>query len=225
LTSERACIVVATLEAACFRGLSRELYRELCVRLELNAELDPAELAQRLVDMGYTSVDLVEAAGQFSKRGGIVDLFSPQYAFPLRVEFFGDQIESLRLFEPSTQRSRAELVEGLAIPCSEISYRKDAIARAKASLVGYAQAVGTPEEQLVALLDELDRRGHFPGVEWYLTHFYAAASVREWMGPEALVVLDGAAALRVRVAELDRELEWKQRTTPSGSGFQPISMN
>jgi transcription-repair coupling factor (superfamily II helicase) len=210
LREPRPCIVIATVDSACARGLSREVFEHSSVALEHGAELDPAELTQRLVDSGYRSVDLVEAPGHFSRRGGIVDLFSPQYAFPIRVELFGDTIESLRFFEPGTQRSRNTLLEARALPCSEVPFRKEAVASAKGSIVASARELETPEDELVTLLDELDRRGHFPGVEWVLGHFYRPESVLEWMGPDAVLVLDAAAALRTRLEEWAAELDWER---------------
>jgi transcription-repair coupling factor (superfamily II helicase) len=210
LSSRRPCLVVATAEAACTRGLAPALFRDLSVRLEIQAEIDPADLAQKLVDAGYASVDLVEAPGQFARRGGIVDVFSPQYAFPIRIEFLGDTIESLRYFEASTQRSRAALVEATALPVSEVAFRKDLVLQAKASIVSAAQWAETQEEVLVALLDDLDRRRHFPRVEWYAEHFGPTASLLDWMGPDLLLVLDGAAAVRARLDELARQQEWEK---------------
>ena len=63
------------------------------------------ELAAWLVERGMSRVEVVEVAGEFSLRGGIVDIFSPDEAEPVRIEFFGDDVESIRPFDPETQRS------------------------------------------------------------------------------------------------------------------------
>jgi transcription-repair coupling factor (superfamily II helicase) len=74
-------------------------------RLSTGETIDPEELATWLVDHGYRHVDVAELPGEFSRRGGIVDLFSPDAEAPHRLEFFGDEIESIRQFSPQTQRS------------------------------------------------------------------------------------------------------------------------
>ena len=79
------------------------------VDLRLGGTCSPTELADRLVDAGFTRTDPVEAHGEFCGRGGVVDLFPAGETFPIRAEFVGDNIESLRRFEPATQRSVATL--------------------------------------------------------------------------------------------------------------------
>ena len=79
------------------------------VDLRLGGTCSPTELADRLVDAGFTRADPVEAHGEFCGRGGVVDLFPAGETFPIRAEFVGDNIESLRRFDPATQRSVATL--------------------------------------------------------------------------------------------------------------------
>ena len=83
-------------------------------------EVDLDGLARRLVERGYYRVSLVEESGDMSLRGGVLDVFAPLYKWPLRLEFFGDQIESIRLFNPVTQRSMGTLEDALILPASEI---------------------------------------------------------------------------------------------------------
>ena len=79
------------------------------VDLRLGGSCSPTDLADRLVDAGFTRSDPVEAHGEFCGRGGVVDMFPAGEAFPIRAEFVGDNIESLRRFDPATQRSVATL--------------------------------------------------------------------------------------------------------------------
>src|SRR5207248_4063526 len=73
--------------------------------LRAGEQVDPEGLAAWLVAHGYRRTDAVELAGEFSRRGGILDVFSPDGEAPCRLEFFGDELESIRLFSPQTQRS------------------------------------------------------------------------------------------------------------------------
>src|SRR5213595_1162767 len=86
------------------------------LRLAKGDSLDRELLLEALERAGYERVDTVVEVGQWSPRGGIVDVFSPSHASPARVEFFGDEIESIRLFDPTSQRSSTPLDELLALP-------------------------------------------------------------------------------------------------------------
>src|SRR5205085_10247372 len=86
------------------------------LRLTPGDRLDRELLIEALERSGYERVDTVVAVGQWSARGGIVDVFSPSHAAPARVEFFGDDIESIRLFDPTSQRSQESLDNLLVLP-------------------------------------------------------------------------------------------------------------
>src|SRR5438132_9599536 len=91
-------------------------FREGTLRLATKDSLDRELLLEALERAGYERVDTVVEVGQWSLRGGIVDVFSPSLPSPVRVEFFGDEIEAMRLFDPSSQRSSAPLDELLVLP-------------------------------------------------------------------------------------------------------------
>ena len=102
-------------------------------------ELDLDDLARALATTGYARVDLVERRGQFAVRGGIVDVFPPTAAHPLRLEFFGDQVEQIRTFAVSDQRS-LDVVEELWAPvCRELLFTDEVKERAREQLVKYPQ--------------------------------------------------------------------------------------
>jgi transcription-repair coupling factor (superfamily II helicase) len=91
-------------------------FREKTVTLTLRDRLDRELLIEALALAGYERVDSVGGVGQWAARGGIVDIFSPAHPTPARVEFFGDEIESIRLFDPTTQRSTSTLDELVVLP-------------------------------------------------------------------------------------------------------------
>ena len=95
---------------ALFRRLpTRESFSDRTIRIERNADLDVRATLERLVDGGYTRTDLVGEVGDFAFRGGIIDLFSPTDDRPVRIELFGDTVDSIRYFDPETQRSAEEV--------------------------------------------------------------------------------------------------------------------
>jgi transcription-repair coupling factor (superfamily II helicase) len=91
--------------------------------------LDPDNLSSTLASGGYESASLVTRVGEFSRRGGIVDFFSPLHERPLRLEFFGDSIESLRAFDPETQRSVCDAAEAVVLPVRELIVTQPGIER------------------------------------------------------------------------------------------------
>ena len=114
-----ARIVVASAAGLLPRVSSPDRLLLTAVDLRLGGSCSPTDLADRLVDAGFTRSDPVEAHGEFCGRGGVVDLFPAGEAFPIRAEFVGDNIESLRRFDPATQRSVATLDHVAIRPLTE----------------------------------------------------------------------------------------------------------
>ncbi len=118
-------VVVASAFSLVQPMVDKEQFLDLLVFLRRGATLDPATLQQRLTESYYQRVQKISKPGEFAKRGGIVDLFSPMYDKPLRIEFFDDEVESIRMFLPSNQRTVATLDEAIVLPASEYAYRED----------------------------------------------------------------------------------------------------
>ena len=120
LAGRRARVVVASAPAILPRLSSPERLLRAVVELEVGGTLTPGDLADRLADAGFSHADPVETHGEFCGRGGVVDLFPAGDAHPVRVEFAGDTIESLRRFDPATQRSVAALDRVSAVPLRDL---------------------------------------------------------------------------------------------------------
>ena len=119
ITTGAARLVIAPIEAACMRLFPRDHYAGLALHLKRGEEYLPDMLVEHLLSVGYTQVDVVEMPGQVTLRGGILDAYSPEMDRPVRVDFFGDEIESIRRFDPDTQRSASTLDEALLLPLTE----------------------------------------------------------------------------------------------------------
>jgi transcription-repair coupling factor (superfamily II helicase) len=117
--SGAASIIVAPVEAVAMRLFPRSYYTGLAITLDRGEEVDIGMLVEHLAGVGYQQVDLVEMPGQFARRGGILDVYSPEADRPVRVDFFGDEIESIRKFDPETQRSSSALEQALLLPLTE----------------------------------------------------------------------------------------------------------
>ncbi len=112
-------IAVLTVDAALLRTIPKRtlLGSAFCVRSGDEYNVD--ELTDRLVRCGYRRSQIVEGTGQFALRGGILDFFSPQNKYPVRVEFFGDEVDSMGSFDPDTQRRIENITSAEILPICE----------------------------------------------------------------------------------------------------------
>lgn len=111
--------VIAPVSAALKLTESPERFKKSVIRLKSGERRDPHELRKALSDAGYKAADVTESAGEYTSRGGILDVFSPAMDDPVRIEFFDDEIDSIRTFDRETQRSIIALDEATIVPASE----------------------------------------------------------------------------------------------------------
>src|SRR5580658_5832164 len=100
-------ILIAPVEAAALKLFDLEYYAGMAVTRKRGEEVDVETRTMPRGSVGYTQMDIVEMPGQFTRRGGILDVYSPESDRPVRIEFFGDEIETIRKFDPETQRSQS----------------------------------------------------------------------------------------------------------------------
>ena len=163
-----AKLIILPIESACCRIFSASHYANLTCTLRRGEETDPETLVAHLASVGYQAVDMVEMRGQYALRGGIFDIYPPEMDGPLRVEFLGDEIESMRKFDPDTQRSSAPVDEAVLLPLTETPMTEAMLARVHTRLSGRRL-----EGEGAAVQDAIEAEGTniFPGWE-----FYAAAA-------------------------------------------------
>jgi transcription-repair coupling factor (superfamily II helicase) len=155
-------------------------------------------LANRLVAMGYHAAPLVEVAGAFSRRGDILDVWSPALDAPVRVELFGDEVDSIRSFDPATQRSEESVAEAVIVPPVELPL--DRSADALAELRGLDLAPLRPEvrsewEQMLLELDAGGLRPTYGGLAPYFPG--GTASLLDHLPADALLATYEAERLRL----------------------------
>ena len=134
LATGAVSILIAPVESAALKLFDREYYAGLAVTLKRGEEVDVEVLTGHLASVGYTQMDLVEMPGQFTRRGGILDVYSPEADRPVRIEFFGDEIETIRKFDPETQRSQSGLDETQLLPLTETPVTERLLAAVHARL-------------------------------------------------------------------------------------------
>ncbi len=113
-------ILVTCVPAVIQQVIPLEVFTSSILRLKPAASIEREFLVSGLLQLGYQRSTVVEIPGQFSIRGGIVDIFSTAYPDPLRVEFLGDTVESLRFFDPATQKSTDNIREATFLPAREL---------------------------------------------------------------------------------------------------------
>jgi len=171
-------VIVAPVRAVMTRTLPRRDFLKHTRTLKLGQGILPEDLLRSWVNTGYTYANIVVEAGQFSRRGGILDIWPPGEERPVRIEFFGDEIDTMRAFDPATQRT-VENLETLTItPAQEVL----PIAAEKAGL-------------RLKDLSEL----HIP-----VAHPFAG-SMLDFLPDDALIVLDGREFLAAAVTDIEEE--------------------
>jgi transcription-repair coupling factor (superfamily II helicase) len=194
LERERLSVIVAPAAALLRRLPPRGAlvdYAEYIVRGE---ELDREALLAKLVAGGYANTGLVEEPGDFSVRGDILDVFPPLQEKPVRLEFWGDTVESVRHFNRYTQRSEDEVEELVLLPASEIILSQGTIAHARGELTRLARE--SASMRWYKLIEEVEGRNLFPGIESLLPLFYErTASLFDYLPPAALVAVADWAAV------------------------------
>ena len=134
-------IVVAPIRAVIHRFIA-DLASQPLQSLEIGSEVDLTSLITNLTNLAYTRTDLVEKRGEFAVRGGIVDLFLPLSEHPVRIDFFGDEIEELSYFDVASQRTTNPVVGALKIlPCRELLLTSDIRTRAESAKSKYPAAL------------------------------------------------------------------------------------
>lgn len=191
-------VVVAPVEALMSHTLPPDLFDLAVQEIKVGEEVAPDGLAEHLVDIGYERVTLVGGVGQFSVRGGILDVCSFGSTHPVRIEFFGDEVESIRAFDLGTQRSVAERESVRVLPCREavlVETLSDVFAT---HLVEAERQLGMGLEGLRELMES---QGAFDGLEHYLGVLYRDNTCLLDHVQEGYVVVDDPAAVETAAAD------------------------
>ena len=159
-----ASIVVSPVAATAIRLRSSDYYAGLARTIRRGESFDLEGLLAHLNTVGYTSTDVVEMPGQYAVRGGILDVYSPEADRPLRVEFFGDEADSIRKFDPASQRSSTPVDEALLLPLTETPVSEHLLGAIHTRLSGKRI---TGNEEIVEAAVRAGGVNVFPGWEFY----------------------------------------------------------
>ncbi|MFZ0954964.1 MAG: transcription-repair coupling factor [Candidatus Sulfotelmatobacter sp.] len=197
-----ASIVVAPVAATAIRLRAAEFYTDLARIIRRGESLDTDTLLAHLNTVGYNPADVVEMPGQYALRGGILDVYSPEAERPVRIEFFGDEVDSIRRFDPASQRSSNPVDEALLLPLTETPVSDHLLAAIHTRLSGN-RIVGSGQPGSEEIVEAAIRAGGvtvFPGWEFYAPVAGADRTIFDLL-PRAAVLLDEPEQLR---QEFDR---------------------
>jgi transcription-repair coupling factor (superfamily II helicase) len=184
-------VVVAPWTALAQRVPARSAVRARSLHVAAGAEVERDALAAALALAGYLRQPLVEERGEFAVRGGIVDFFPPQRARPVRIELLGDTVESIREFDPASQRSEATLPHVVAPPARELLFDRELVVERGAALRELADSQGIPAREIDRWIDTLLRGAAPPGSEALLPLLQPALEgFFDFLPESALVVID-----------------------------------
>ena len=185
LSGGKRCVVAASAAALMQVLAPKQAFTESQITLSVGEAVDPRALVSRLAVAGYERVELVEGSGQFAARGDLVDVYAPGDEYPVRIEFFGDEIDQMRRFDPLTQRGVEQTAGVTLCPALETPQPPERIKRAFMRIAGkvglfeqeQAWAEGLPSVGADVLLPLLYER---------------CETVLDYLLPDALIVLDEA---------------------------------
>src|SRR5215469_6691098 len=212
-----ASIVVAPVASTALRLRSADYYAGLARILRRSESLDTEALERQLNVGGYTSSDVVEMPGQYAVRGGILDVYPPETDRPLRVEFFGDEIESIRKFDPATQRSSTPVDEAVLLPLTETPVSQELLGAIHTRLSGKRVAGA---EEVVARAVLSGGVTVFPGWEFFAPVAGAENTIFELL-PRAVVLADEPDNLRQEFDRIWARIEEAHERSGIGNLVRP----
>jgi transcription-repair coupling factor (superfamily II helicase) len=210
--------VVSSLEAVLEKVLPRQISRRFPLEIRPGREFQREEFIEKLRGLGYTRVQAVSQKGEFAVRGYVLDVFSPASPHPLRLEFFGDSVESVRTFDPDTQRSLRDLEAARILPVKEVLFLPEFQETAAENLRKKSAGAEEPPEGIREVLERVREGISFGGADNYLPLFYPTLeSFLDYLPPETLLVLEDPPELDDRLSRIWEEIR-ESREEQAGQG-------
>lgn len=211
-------IVVAPIQAVMERIVGPEVFTKHTISIDMDTRIEPAELAKRLVAMGYKREEIVEGPAQFSIRGGIIDIFPLVSDLPYRIELFDDEVDSIRYFDIDSQRSTDNISRVLVPPATELlidaGKKEEAIGLLSRQLqvqlkrledLKQMEAADALEQRINSHIEKLKEGMYFPGMEQYRPVLLSQMGLLTDYFPDALLVLDEPARIREQQGAMEQD--------------------
>lgn len=220
LVSGKRGIVVAPVNAALRRTMPPNILLRAYASVKVGDEIDLDKFVELLVSMGYERADIVERHGEFSRRGGLIDVYASNEDDPIRIELFGDQVESIRHFDTASQRSIDKIPSALILPVREVLLEHDNAKKAAAGIRKELDAqakslrdAGDPDSarRLVDKIEDdilrIENLAYFDEIEYYLPYLHPEeTSVFDYLPSDAVIVLDEPMQIKSHWEHLEEQM-------------------
>ncbi len=189
-------IIITPIQSLIEVLIPPELYQDSLLKLEVGVELDVQDFTKKLVEIGYQREDMLEAKGQFSIRGGVVDIYPYTFSQAVRLEFFGDEIESIRYFDLATQLSEKEIERIIIGPANEFLIQKDKLVDAISAIELDAkhelvdkdiEAEEILKNKIEHDLERMKESIYFPEIRQYFSYFYTQSTLLDYFKGSIIV--------------------------------------
>lgn len=204
--SNKPPLIVASARSLVHKTLPIREFRLGLREYRMGQEIDLQRTLERWVAHGYRPATVVDEPGTFSRRGGLIDVFPPNLSAPVRIELFGDEIDSLRVFDPTTQRSQNRIMAFVLAPATEALPHLAPQAAQRAQDLDLSLCHPPARREYQKDLTNLEAGSYFRGIEFYLPLFYShPTTLLDYLPAEGLCVIDDWGDLLATVVDLDRQ--------------------
>ena len=209
-------IIVTSIDAVMKYTANYEDYKNNRLYFEVGKNFNLEKISEQLVAMGYSNDSAVEGKGQFSMRGGILDVFSPNMENPVRIEFFGDEVDSLRSFDADTQRSIENIDFAEVVACKECILDNDKKQKLILAIEAEIKRQNRKKEinqdalsQLESDLEKIREGVAFPAIDKYVGKIYDEfPTILDFCENMTVFIIDAK-----RISERAKNAEWEMGET------------
>lgn len=206
LVKREKSIFVTSVDALSRKYVPKKIILDNVFKLKIGQTMEMDKLSKILVSLGYQKVSKVEGFGQFSIRGGILDVFTLLYDFPLRFEFFDDEIDSIREFDIYSQKSISKKTSVTITPSREFIYPDQvefAVEKLKSELSDNA------DPDVLRNIERIESKEYFDGMENYIDYIYGDVdkSLFEFLDEDAIIFIDDFNRYRERFKNIASEFK------------------
>ena len=208
--ADKGIIAVASVDAVISYTADMNALDKYTVEIGMGSTGDVRGLADKLVERGCAREDIAEGKGQFSIRGGILDIFPSNSQSPVRIEFFDDEVDSIRLYDSYTQRSEENIEYVRIAPATEMLFdkkRRDEIILELTKRIEDMEADdGYSRNVLGTDIDNFRERFHFPSIDKYVSMIYnGIPTILDYFGKDDIIAVLDSKRIKERGEYFDRE--------------------
>lgn len=211
--SDSTRILIVPVKALPEKFPDNEFYEKNSIKIKLDDEIDTRKIAQNLINLGYKRVTMVSDIGEFSVRGDIIDVFSPE-KYATRIELWGDTVTDIRNFDNKTQRSVRKIKETKILPIYKFILNKDNKETFKNELISTTAGLETNEntdiirELLEETLEKIDNEGYFEGIEYFQSYLNKKTkNLIELLSEDFILVFDESSEIYSKFEQIDLNYE------------------